>query len=110
MLAGEADGMGLRHWDTELSAFVLLPLQPGMLMSCLPVWSIAPYTACLPVWSQATCSWTDSLNFISPGFHTSKTGVEWLPCLSARVSVRGGTGGTRKARVHGSPASHHCLR
>lgn len=72
-------------WDTGVSiqflVFALCSLQPGML-------SLGHITyvkiLALPLWSQVTCSWTGSPNFISPGFLTSKTGVE---CLASSFSA-----------------------
>lgn len=62
----------------QLSAFALFSLRLGMLNLGHITYIRIP---ALPLWSQVTCSWTGSLNFISPGFLTSKTGIEHLACF-----------------------------
>lgn len=84
VLAGGSEGRELSHW----SAHPILSFCSG-LTTVMPL--SLDHTTCirmlaLPLWRQVTCSWTGSLNFISPGFLTSKTGVEYPACFLQGLS------------------------
>lgn len=84
MLADGSEGRELRRWN----AHPILSFCSG-LTAALPL-SLDHITGIgilpLLLWRQVTCSWTGSLNFISPGFLTSKTGLEYLACFLQGLS------------------------
>lgn len=99
VLAGGPEGRKLSHW----SAHPILSFCSG-LTAAMPL--SLDHTTCirmlaLPLWRQVTCSWTGFLNFISPGFLTSKTGVEYPACF-----LQGPSFCERRCRSYGR---HDCV-
>lgn len=79
VLSGGSEGRELSHWRAHPILSFCSVLTAAMPLSLDHVTCIR--ILALPLWRQVTCSWTGSLNFISPDFLTSKTGVEYLACF-----------------------------